>query len=205
MDVPLRENPAIDDGTVNSLRFRLERLARPSHRTRGGHYHWVEYELAGHGLQGDFDYQRFLADVRNVVRLSPATTFAVRGVMGSGWDGPLPRQREFTLGGVDGLRAHPFAAYRGSQMALLQAEYTLGLYALRTGSFEGGLQALAFLDTGHAWTSADGTWDLGRQRLQTDAGFGLATSNDNLRLYFAKNLQEPESKLVMTLRLQQPF
>jgi chorismate synthase len=34
---------------------------------------------------------------------------------------------------------------------------------------------------------------------------GLALSEDGLRVYFAKNLQEPDSDIVISLRLQRPF
>jgi hypothetical protein len=61
------------------------------------------------------------------------------------------------------------------------------------------------VDVGRAWTSPDGNWDLENQHLDTDAGFGLATSNNGMRVYFAKNLKEPDSDIVVSLRLQQPF
>ena len=74
-------------------------LSRTS-RTRAGLYHWLELEFAGRDLGGDFDYTRLLADVRSLVRLSPATTLALRLVGGSNFDGRLPAQRTFTVGGV---------------------------------------------------------------------------------------------------------
>ena len=204
-DRDLRPNPEIDDGDLNSVIVRLERLAHRTRRMRNGFYHWIEYERAGGSLGGDFGYSRMLADGRTVLKLSPATTLAVRTVAGSGWNGVVPSQKEFTVGGVDGLRAHEFAQYRGAQMALAQAEYTLSLWELDHRGFQGGLQALAFVDVGRAWTSPDGNWDLVNQHLDTDAGFGLATSNNGMRVYFAKNLKEPDSDVVVSLRLQQPF
>jgi hypothetical protein len=38
-----------------------------------------------------------------------------------------------------------------------------------------------------------------------DGGFGFSTSEDNVRIYFAKNLQDPSSDFVVRLRLQRPF
>ena len=43
------------------------------------------------------------------------------------------------------------------------------------------------------------------QRFATDGGFGLSTAEDNLRVYFAKNLQDPGSDFVISARLQRPF
>ena len=202
---PLRANPAVDEGNVHGLTLRFERLA---HRTRGmraGFYHWIELERTGRGLGGDFEYTRALADMRSILRLSPATTLMLRGVAASGLDGTLPAQKQFTLGGVDGLRAHAFDEYRGNQLALVQAEYVIGLWRMRTRGFEGGLHAIAFLDAGRAWNHPDGAWDIGRQRIRTDGGFGLGTSEDNLRVYFARDLQNPKANVVISVRLQRPF
>jgi hypothetical protein len=38
-----------------------------------------------------------------------------------------------------------------------------------------------------------------------DGGFGLGTAEDNLRVYFAKNLREPDSGFVISARLRRPF
>ena len=202
-DQPLRENPAVDEGEIHGVIVRLERLAHHTHRTRAGFYHWIELERAGGALEGDFGYSRLLADGRSVFRLSPATTLSLRGVAGSAWSGTLPRQKRFYAGGVDGLRAHEFGSFRGSQMALAQAEYTLSLWQFERRGFDTGLQALAFVDVGSAWDSA--RWDLGRQSLDADGGVGIATEDDGLRLYLARDLQDADSDLVVSLRLQRPF
>ena len=202
---PLRENPPVDEGSVHGITLRFEKLAHRTRSMRAGFYHWIELERAGRGLGGDFEYTRALGDLRSIVRLSPATTLMLRAVAASGVDGALPRQKEFTLGGVDGLRAHSFDQYRGNQLALAQAEYVVGLWRIRSRGFEGGLHALAFVDAGRAWDRADGTWDVGRQHIQTDAGFGLGTSEDNLRVYFARKLQDSRSDVVISVRLQRPF
>ncbi len=202
---PLRPNPAIDDGRTRSVILRLERLARRSAATRAGFYHWVELERAGGDLGGDFDYLRLLADVRSVLRLSPATTLALRGVAGSCADGALPAQKRFPVGGVDGLRAHAFRDRVGDQIALAQAEYTVGLWALRGDWFEAGLHAIAFVDAGTAWSNPARRWDVTRQRFATDVGFGLASGEDGARIYVARDLNERDAGFVWALRLQRPF
>jgi Omp85 superfamily domain len=204
-DRTLRDNPPIDEGEIHAATLRLERFAHRTHRTRAGFYHWLEFERAGHGLGGDFSYSRLFGDARSVLRLSPATTLSLRFVGGHTADGVLPAQKQYTVGGVDGLRAHEFAKYRGDQMLLAQAEYVVGLWQLRASSFEGGLHAIAFLDAGRAWFNPEHEWDLRRQHLKTDGGFGLGTSEDNMRVYFAKNLQDPKSDFVISVRLQRPF
>lgn len=204
-DRELRENPAVDEGEQRSVILRSERLARHTHRVRGGFYHWIELERAGRALGGDFTYTRALADLRSVLRLSPGSTLSVRAVAGATTAGNLPRQKAFTAGGVDGLRAHAFAQYSGDQMVLGQAEYSAGLWPIRTGSFDSDLQIVAFVDLGRAWSNPERTWDVNRQSLAVDGGFGLATADDDLRLYFARDLQRTDGDFVISLRLQRPF
>lgn len=201
----LRPNPPVDEGSVHGALLRLERLAHRTRRARSGLYHWIELERAGGALEGDYEYTRALADVRSVLRLSPATSLALRGVAGSALAGDLPAQKRFIAGGVDGLRAHAFGATRGDQLALAQAEYSMSLFPWGDGFLDGGLQALVFVDAGRAWSNAGHRWDLDRQHVECDGGFGFATAEDDLRIYFAKNLQESDSDFVIGLRLQKPF
>lgn len=201
----LRDNPAIDDGTQRSALVRLERLAQTSSRTRAGLYHWIEIERSGAGLGGDFEFTRALADVRSVLRLSPASTLSLRAVGGHTAAGALPRQRKFPAGGVDGLRAHAFSQYLGDQLLLMQAEYDIGLWRQKSAAGPNGLHALVFVDAGSAWENPGHQWDIARQQLQTDGGFGLASADDALRVYFAKNLQKLGSDFVISMRLQRPF
>ena len=204
-DTPLRENPAVDEGDAHSLILRLERLAHRTGRTRAGFYHWIELERAGRELNGDFDYTRLLGDVRSVLRLTPASTLTLRFVAGHTFEDSLPRQKQFTAGGVDGLRAHDFSEFVGNEMALAQAEFTLGMWQMRGAMLEGGMHAIAFVDMGSAWNNPEHRWDVGRQPFQVDGGFGLATTEDGLRVYVARDLQDPGSEFVFSLRLQAPF
>ena len=204
-DRGLRWNPAIDEGEAHALILRLERLAHRTGRTRGGFYHWIEVERAGGDLKGDFAYTRLLSDVRSVVRLTPASTLSLRMALGHTFEDSLPRQKQFVLGGVDGLRAHDFSQYRGDELALAQAEFTIGLWQVKNPMVEGGIHAIAFVDAGRAWANADHEWDVERQHFQLDGGFGLASADDGMRVYFARDLQNPGSDFVVSLRFQSPF
>lgn len=202
----LRDNAAIDEGEAHTLGVQLERLRRRKVAPRAGIYHWLSLERAGYGLGGDFEYTRLLGDVRTVVRLSPATTLALRLLGGSTLDGALPAQRAFTLGGVDALRAHNAGTLRGDQVALAQAEYTIGLWQLAPHDWlDGGLHLIAFVDAGSAWSDPSGRWSIGDQRFTVDGGFGIGTDDDDLRIYFARNLHDPSDGFNVTARLQRPF
>lgn len=204
-DRDLRENPAIDPGEARTISWRLEQRGHSRTRLRAGFYHWIDLERAGHGRGGVFEYTRLLADLRGVLRLSPATMLAVRIAAGRGFEGTIPAQRIFVAGGVDGLRAHGIGTYGGNQLLLTQTEYTIGLWKLRSEFFQGGLHAIAFLDAGSAWQDDAHRWNVGRQHLAADGGLGLGTAEDNLRIYVAKNLHEPDSDVVVSIRLQRPF
>jgi len=203
----LRANPAIDDGQAHTFSVRLERLSRRVVRPRAGFYHHLAYERSGGPtLKGDFDYGRLLGDVRGVMRLSPATTLALRMVGGSTLDGALPLQRAFTLGGFDGLRAHPTASRSGDQVALGQLEYDIDMWRLLPHDLlDGGLQLIAFLDAGQAWSNPSHAWDLGAQHVAVDGGFGLATEDGQFRLYFAHDLQQPDAPFIVSGRIERPF
>jgi len=201
----LRPNPPVTEGEARTAAVRLQRGSHPAPRARAGLGHDLDLETAGGQLGGDMRYGRALADLRGLVRTSPATTLALRLVGGSGLHGVLPPQREFVAGGPDGLRAHSVSEFRGNQMVLMNAEYTVELWHIRSGGFEGGLNAITFVDAGRAWTNPAHAWDVREQHLAVDGGFGLGTAEDNLRVYFAKNLREPDSDFVINVRLQRPF
>jgi hypothetical protein len=201
----LRDNPPVDEGESHTFSLRLERSAHATRHARAGLYHWIELEWADHGLGGDFAYVRALGDLRSVVRLSPATTLMLRLAAGHAASGVLPVQREFVVGGVDGLRAHAFDEFRGNQMMLGQAEYSLGLWRLRRGTLRSGIAALAFVDAGRAWSSPTGSWSLGRQHIEADGGIGVTTAEDNLRVYLARDLQKEHSAVRISVRLHRPF
>jgi hypothetical protein len=201
----LRDNPAIDDGVSRNLLLRLERPVRLTRRMRAGFYHWIEVERAGYGMGGDFKYTRALADLRSVVRLSPASTLSLRAVGGHTPDGDLPRQKAFALGGPDGLRAHVVGEFRGSRMALGQAEYDVGLRPIHSHGHDAGVHLLAFVDAGQAWNGTGWSWEAGQQKFAADGGFGVSTSENAMRIYLAKNLQNLDSDFVVYLRFQRPF
>lgn len=204
-DRTLRPNPAIDDGETHSVLLRLERLAHRTRRNRSGLYHWIEIEKAGGPtLKGDFAYVRGLADVRSVVRVLPATTLALRAVGGTTMEGTLPAQRQFVIGGADGLRAHSFGSFRGDRVVLGQAEYSVGLQVFKARSRHRGPQVLAFVDTGTAWNRAERP-AIEDQRFALDGGVGIATPDDDLRVTVAKDLQKADAGVAVAMRLQRPF
>ena len=104
----------------------------------------------------------------------------------------------------------PLSAIVG--MAVIVASWVLGsigtlcgLGALRGQGFEAGLHALAFLDVGTAWANPRNRWDNTNQRFATDAGVGLASSEDDVRVYVARDLSDSDADFVWSVRLRRPF
>ena len=64
---------------------------------------------------------------------------------------------------------------------------------------------IAFTDAGAAWDDATHRYAVGAQRFTVDGGFGLAASEDAMRVYVARDLARPGSPIVWSLRLQRPF
>jgi hypothetical protein len=90
-------------------------------------------------------------------------------------------------------------------VVLGQAEYTIGMWALRGEGFEAGVHAITFVDVGAAWDNPANHWDPQRQHFASDGGFGLATSEDNIRVYVAHDLSDPNAPFVWSLRMRRPF
>ena len=204
-DRELRDNPPVAEGEAHAVLLRLERQPRRARPAHAGLYHWIELERAGAGLGGDFDYARALADLRGVLRLTPGAILVLRAAAGTTTTGALPPQKEFTLGGVDGLRAHAFARYRGEQLLLGQAEGTVALPFPGRDAAHAGPHVIAFVDAGDAWTSDSHAWDPARRQIKVDGGLGLTTAEDNMRIYVARNLQRARASAVFSVRLQRPF
>jgi hypothetical protein len=210
-DRELRDNPAVTEGEAHSVLLRFERQPRRARRAHAGLYHWVEIERAGAGLGGGFSYTRGLADVRSVLRLTPGTTLVLRAAGGTATAGVLPPQKQFTLGGVDGLRAHASGRFRGDQLVLGQAECTVALPCpdrAREDADSGprvAAHAIVFVDAGDAWMGREHAWDPAERPIKVDGGVGLTTAEDNMRVYVARNLQRAHASAVVSVRLQRPF
>jgi hypothetical protein len=153
-DETTRPNPAIDEGTIASLLFRLEAstLAMPAYRVgstrRDPERSIVEVEpgrtfsttlrtvntleVADQGLGGDFDFVRLVSDSAGVLRMGDVQSVKVRfraaGKLGGD---ALPAQKAESLGGWSALRGYGFKELRGGDFSLLgTAEYGLGPLAL---------------------------------------------------------------------------
>jgi outer membrane protein assembly factor BamA len=188
-----RPNPPVDEGTWAGVTCAYELDSRSSKLEPGLHWHRLYYERAHNKDVSGSDYTRLAADLRTYLRMNPGQYLNVKVGVGSTVSGTLPFQREFCVGGLGTLNAHPYKEFRGDQMFLVNAEYLIDIVKR--------FQFIFFVDAGKAWNDWDALKD---QKLEFDVGIGIG-QEEGLRLCVAKTPRDENSEIVWILRLQRPF
>jgi len=174
-----RPNPAIDEGQLNSVVLTLDggSIRDLADRPRGAALR-LEAEI-GQGLGGDFDFARYVGDVRTYARLSHEAGLSFR-LRGGFSQGTLPRQRAFTLGGIGSVRGYHQNQFMGTRMALANIE--LALYDPDIADWLlNNVTILGLFDAG--WTNGQaGTNAFSLDDLVTSAGFGVALDERQVRI-----------------------
>ncbi len=202
---PWRANPGIDDGRMRSVlvTVELDRRDEPSAPRRGA---WLrlESEASGPGLSSDFTFTRYEAEARGYLPLTLGMDIKGRVLAGTTGAGTLPFQKEFAVGGISTLRAHNYKFRRGDHVFLANGEYGVLLWRGRQRSgIRANVRFLVFLDVGQAWKGK--SYDLARQRMLVDGGFGLGLADGRVRVYAAHDLSHSGSRFLWTVRLSRPF
>lgn len=191
-------NPAIVEGDMESVVVAVEggRLHALKWRPRGLAFR-AEAEF-GEGLGGDFDFSRFVGDVRGYARLSSETGASIR-LRGGTTSGSIPFQKAFSIGGNGSVRAYPQNAFVGDRMALLNAE--VEFYDASIGSWDlDDTTLFGFFDAG--WTNTFGTDELRMDDVLPAAGLGLALDNRKLRFELAWPLRGQIKKIAATFGVE---
>lgn len=190
-----RKNPAAEPGEFRAYRVGFERDTRDDTRSSGStQWHRIEWERAGGGAGGDFEYSRLMADLRQYLKPSPGQTLAGRLLYGTNLSGRLPAQKEFALGGISTLRAHDFKEFVGDQALLANLEYRFDV----TQDF----LALVFVDVGAA---ARGEGRLSDQRFALDGGLGAGTLNGRATVTVGRDLHRSVAPFRVSFRLGSAF
>ena len=206
-DEPMRENPAIDDGRLQSVTLAAGYDSRSSKDapTRGM-WHRIEMETAGGALEGDFTFHRWMGDFRAYVSPSPSHRLKTRVMLGTtGADDALPLQRTFAIGGVGTLRATPFRQFRGNHLFLWNADWAWEVLrrSSKNAAVKTALSVVAFSDLGVAWRAPE--WDLARQKPAWNVGLGLGTSDERFRVYAGKDVRDSNAAVHWTVRIAQSY
>jgi hypothetical protein len=202
-----RENPAVDDGNLRSVTFGLDYDSRSNKKTpRRGMYHMLRFETAGGDLGGDFAYKRYSADLRAYFSPGPSHLAKVRAMFGTTADDDvLPFQKTWAIGGIGTLRGYTFREFRGRQLFLGNGDWAWEVFkrSSRNAMIKTGLSVVAFTDFGLAWDSP--TYDLGKQQPAWDAGLGFGTTDETLRVYFARDLRADHGPIHVTVRIARSY
>ncbi|MFQ5799372.1 MAG: DUF5686 family protein [Bacteroidota bacterium] len=214
-DTRFRINPSVDEGLMRSvvIGFDVTTMDENRHRLHGWNAH-ASAEFAGGELGGEFEFDRYLLDVRRYQPISnfDNVNFRVRVGFSSR---PLPDQKTFELGGLGTMPAYRFKEFSGNRMILANAEYLLGGRVLNELSFWpmglfSRLHLILFADagwTGTAQTDAgftDGFDAFAFRDVKTDLGFGFCSRDGVLRIQFAWRTDRAEPVRI-SLRLNRPF
>ncbi|MBO6781092.1 MAG: BamA/TamA family outer membrane protein [Rhodothermales bacterium] len=193
-----RFNPAIDEGRMQSLVVALD-----GGRVRG--LRWIPHGVAfraeaefGETFGGDFDFTRYIGDVRTYLRMGRDMGVALR-FRGGTSQGDLPLQKTFTLGGAGSVRAYPQNLFRGSEMLLANAEITFYDVDPLDGILD-GVALFGLFDAG--WVDGPNNLAFETDDVITAAGVGIALDDRQVRFELAWPLRDLGTGLEPTLWLR---
>ncbi len=191
----LPDSTAIKDseGELRSMVFSYElNNLTPIEEPYSGWRIYLEYESAGNGLGGDFDFNRWWGIFQRLQPLNAKQHLNLRVAIGFSKDN-LPIERQFCLGGIGTMRGYDYDKFRGNYAFLSNLEYNIEFPDLMT--------IIPFFDIGKA---AYGRRNFRSEKLHSDIGMGFRFM-DKLRINLAKPTDDPNSDLKITIRAEIPF
>ena len=210
-----RPNPLIDEGYLRGAVGRITLDTRDDTRAPDqGWYIQAQAEFYGRQVESDYEFDRFILDIRRYQPLGFGENLDLRLRAGSS-RGPLPRQFLFDLGGISTLRGYRFKEFTGSRMLLANVEYRLradsDVMPDIWSDLLGGLNLVIFFDAGLAWFPKDdsrfdrGFEDIQWRDLKTNVGLAFTDRRGRVRLNFARRTDSGSAPIVVTFRLNRAF
>ena len=217
-DRRFRRNPPLGlfRGTIRSLSAEFTLDTRNIENSEwNGWYAYLGVEKATPGLRSDFDFERYLLEIRRHQRITRGENLTVRLLLGTS-AGQLPLQKNFELGGLSTLRGYDYKIFSGNRMILTNLEYKLNMDATGINipvvdDIIDHSKLILFSDAGLAWHDSENEAVfqslrfLKFRRLKYDVGLGIANSDESFRINFAKALSSSDNGIVMNLRIRQAF
>ncbi len=198
-----RFNPPVNEGRMNSVAIAFEggQLSGLHSVPRGSAFRFdAEF---GEGFGGDFNFSRYLGDVRFYIPFGYGSSLGFRFRGGYASD-DAPLQKLFTIGGIGSVRAYPQNAFFGTRMALGNVEYTIASISPLDDIFS-DVQLFGFGDAG--WVNNNGTNTFDIDDILPAAGVGVSFADRAVRLELAWPLKEigGEKDPTLWLRLSPTF
>lgn len=193
-----RLNPLINEGNMRSLIFSVNLDTRYDARVPESGWYLngtAEFagQVAGQELNGDFNFDRYIIDLRRYQTLSYSESLDFRLRVGSG-RGNVPEQFLFDLGGISTLPGYHFKEFTGDRMVMFNSEYrTDGEFLFDDIWFLNLFHYILFANTGLAWFAQDTSSPLNFDNfefsdLKTDVGIAIANRDGDMRVNFAHRL-----------------
>jgi cytoskeletal protein CcmA (bactofilin family) len=214
-DKKFRENPLLDEIEFRSVAATITLDTRNSYKypDQGWLINLIG-EFAGKDLnKNGVDFDRFIVDIRRYQPITYGENLDFRLRAGSS-RGNLPAHLKFDLGGISTLRGYKFKEFPDeNRMILGNIEYRIHgrrspfnrMFGWSDFSF------ILFADAGYIWSVDDtlkaqeGFDDLDWEDIYTSIGFAISNRDGNVRLNFAKRLDEKGEPIVVTFRINRPF
>jgi len=214
-DKKLRHNPGIDEIDYKSVVGKISFDTRDSYKypDKGWLFN-ATGEFAGTKFNDNgVNFDRYIVDLRRYQPVSSGENLDFRVRIGSS-RGIVPEQLKFDAGGFSALRGYEFKEFKNfNRMVLGSLEYRI--YGRRNplNSIFGmsDFNLIIFADAGYLWQAADSLeakegfdnvdWD----DLKTSVGFAISNDDGNVRLTFAKRLDEKDKPIILTFRISRPF
>ena len=204
-----RLNPPVKEGVIQSVeaKFQLDTRNRKEYPTRG----WLGQmllERAGGFMKGEYQFERYLLDIRRYQPVVPHARLDVRLRLGTG-RGILPEQYLYDLGGLSSIRGYGYKAFTGDRMVLFNMVYWVdGDKGFRGNWPLDDLDVGIFFDAGYAWFADDNS-DLFDgvnldMTLKKSAGLALTVEED-FHVYLAKPLNTEDNRWTLSVRFSRAF
>lgn len=214
-DKQFRLNPAINEGLMRGMTASAGLSTVSS--TIDGPEGWsilTTAELTGKGYGGDFEFNRFVADIRRFQPLGRWDNLNVRFRVGTS-EGVLPLQKTYEIGGLGTLQGFPFKEEMGNRMLLMNAEFIVNGDFLGDLSFwpswlMKGINLLFLSDAGLVrQVGGSEQWSSGFEKIKFnefkhDVGVGIATRNGSFRMAFVWRTDRSEPPRFI-FRFARPF
>jgi hypothetical protein len=208
-------NPAINEGMMRSVvgSAGLSTVTTTMYGPEGWSIHGTA-EVAKKSMKSEFEFNRYVADLRRYQPLGRYENLNIRMRVGSS-EGTLPIQKAFDMGGLGTVAAFPFKGETGNRMLLMNAELVVN------GDFLGDLDFwpsrllrevnfVVLSDAGLVrlmpatalWT--DGFENIRFSDFRHDVGVGIGTRSGSARLVFVWRTDHSEPAR-LTFRIARPF
>ena len=214
-DKEFRQNPGIYEIDYKSLVGKISFDTRDSYKYPDkGWWFNASGEFAGTKFNDNgVNFDRFIVDLRRYQPVSCGENLDFRVRLGSS-RGTVPEQLKFDAGGFSALRGYEFKEFKNfNRMVLGSLEYRI--YGRRNplNSIFGmsDFNLIIFADAGYLWQVADsleakeGFDNVDWNDLKTSVGFAISNDDGNVRLNFAKRLDEKDKPIIVTFRISRPF